>query len=82
MNIVFEDDSILTTEHASCSYGMPVLVVGGQAVGPADVFPSVLNQFPKFIAARTASDQVRRWMAIPNRWSAEELLFMRKFLAV
>ena len=26
----------LTTEHAACSYGMPVLVVEGQVYGPGD----------------------------------------------
>lgn len=29
----------LTTEHATSSYGIPVLVMGGEALGPADLPP-------------------------------------------
>jgi len=29
-------DGLLTTDHSRSSYGMPVLVVGGTAYGPAD----------------------------------------------
>jgi hypothetical protein len=30
---------ILTTEHAASSYGVPVLVIEGEAYGPADMTP-------------------------------------------
>lgn len=33
---VGEGRGVLTTEHASSSYGLPVLVVNGQALGPAE----------------------------------------------
>lgn len=35
-NGVFGSDCVLTTEHAASSYGVPVLVAGGQAYGPGD----------------------------------------------
>jgi len=41
----------LTTEHASSSYGRPVLVVDGQAYGPGDRLPD----------GRIAGDLVQDW---------------------
>ena len=32
------DAIILTTDHAASSYGQPVLIIDGQAYGPADNF--------------------------------------------
>lgn len=36
MNLHRRENAILTDEHATSSYGVPVLVVDGQAYGPAD----------------------------------------------
>lgn len=36
MDIKLADRIALTTEHAASSYGIPVLVIDGQAYGPAD----------------------------------------------
>ena len=33
-------DARITTEHAASSYGMPVLVIDGQAYGPGDILPN------------------------------------------
>ena len=41
----------LTTAHAASSYGVPVLVIDGQAYGPADMTP----------AGITAADLVQKW---------------------
>ena len=43
----------LTTAHAASSYGRPVLVIDGQAYGPADMTP----------AGIIAADLVREWAA-------------------
>lgn len=31
------EPAVLTTEHAQSSYGLPVLLIGGQVYGPADL---------------------------------------------
>jgi hypothetical protein len=31
------EHGILSTEHAACSYGLPVIVLDGRAIGPADL---------------------------------------------
>lgn len=36
-------EAILTTDHSTSSYGKPVLLVGEDAYGPADVLPSGLT---------------------------------------
>lgn len=36
MNIKLADRISLTTEHSASSYGIPVLVIDGQAYGPGD----------------------------------------------
>lgn len=43
----------LTTAHSASSYGRPVLVIDGDAYGPADLVPSGI----------TAADLVRQWAA-------------------
>lgn len=45
----------LTTEHASSSYGIPVLVMDGQAYGPADLLP----YWPEM--AMAAAEYVAGW---------------------
>lgn len=30
---------VLTTEHSASSYGLPVLLIGGEAYGPHDILP-------------------------------------------
>lgn len=36
MNVKLTDRIFLTTEHSASSYGIPVLVIDGEAYGPAD----------------------------------------------
>lgn len=73
-----EGAAVLTTEHAASSYGVPVLVVGGEAYGPGDALPS---GFP-------AGDLVRRFVNGANagagRWgprNPKTLAAARVFLA-
>lgn len=47
------DTIILTTTHAASSYGVPVLVIDGEAYGPADMTP----------AGIIAADVVQEWAA-------------------
>ena len=47
------DSLTLTTNHAASSYGRPVLVIGGEAYGPADMTP----------AGMTAAELVALWAA-------------------
>ena len=47
------DTIILTTTHAASSYGVPVLVIDGEAYGPADMTP----------AGIIAADLVQEWAA-------------------
>ena len=42
----------LTTDHAMSSYGIPVLVRGSDAYGPADLGPAVLVTHDPIIAGR------------------------------
>lgn len=56
-------DGVLTDEHATASYGQPVLVVGGIAYGPGDV-PScweiaTTEDTDTARAARVAFDRLR-----------------------
>ena len=48
---ILDDDAVLTTEHASC-YGIPVLVRGGVALGPAEA--PVLEEAEQDAAAMAA----------------------------
>lgn len=61
----------LTTDHAASSYGMPVLVVDGEAYGSLDILPN----------GDYAVEWVMRWRLEPDR-TAEELeaaaAFMRQ----
>jgi hypothetical protein len=47
------DTLTLTTAHAASSYGRPVLVIGGEAYGPADMTPAGL----------TAAELLGQWAA-------------------
>jgi hypothetical protein len=49
----------LTTNHPSSSYGIPVLVVDGEAFGPGDQF-------------RTTTGTVLAWEVMPNPWQLDE----------
>ena len=49
------DEAILTPDHAASSYGQPVVVVDGQALGPAE-FPHVF-QVPG--ASQEIADMIR-----------------------
>lgn len=48
MTITLKDESgrmmALTTNHATSSYGIPVLVVGGCAYGPKDLIPNPVEE--------------------------------------
>lgn len=61
---------LLTTEHAASSYGRPVLVLAGQAYGPADPLPS----------GETAAVYVGRWSLDPDR-TPEDLALAQAFLS-
>lgn len=47
------DTLTLTTAHAASSYGVPVLVIDGEAYGPADMTP----------AGMTGAELVHAWTA-------------------
>lgn len=61
----------LTTDHPASSYGLPVLVVDGEAYGPSDILPS----------GESAAAWVARWRSARER-TPEELeataAFMRQ----
>lgn len=62
--IQVEDQTFtFTTEHAASSYGMPVLVWAGAALGPADKLP--------FNPHRRAAQVVRDWARDPDRTNDE-----------
>lgn len=60
----------LTTEHAASSYGLPVLVLSGQAYGPTDLLPS----------GEAAAVYVGRWSLDSNR-TPEDLALAQAFLS-
>ncbi len=62
--------AVLTDEHAASSYGVPVLVVAGEALGPKDPLPFV----------ETAADRVLSWASHPSI-DAERRELARRFLA-
>lgn len=45
----------LTTEHAASSYGLPVVVIDGQARGAAEMPPGELQVPPEYLAAARAA---------------------------
>lgn len=59
----------LTTDHPAASYGLPVLVVDGEAYGPGDTLPS----------GDTAAALVVQWGREPER-TDDDLRMARRFL--
>lgn len=57
----YEPDITLSTEHAACSYGLPVVVADGQAYGPGDVLPG----------GKLATEWVLLWASEPGRTPGE-----------
>lgn len=58
MEINFEINGIgviLTDEHSSSSYGVPVALVGGEAYGPGDELPVWLDDDLAFLHERAAT---------------------------
>jgi hypothetical protein len=49
----------LTTSHPQSSYGIPVLVVDGEAFGPGDTF-------------RTTAGTVLAWETMPTPWQLDD----------
>jgi hypothetical protein len=65
-----EPEVLLTTDHAASSYGVPVLLIDGQAYGPGDILPS----------GDLAAAYVGRWSLLPGR-TREDLDAVARFMA-
>jgi len=80
---MLQADAVITDEHASSSYGIPVIVSGGQAYGPADRIRPIDDEL-YFIAPhlQTAGDVARELLELDEGFtlsqSAREAL--RKFV--
>jgi len=61
---------VLTTEHSSSSYGVPVLLVDGEPFGPSDTFPS-------HVEGSTAGDLIPS----PSRLDAGQRIAVEKFFS-
>jgi len=72
MRVPLLDNWSLTTDHASASYGRPVLVIDGTAYGPADTVELVSHHMP-------AAEAVRRLTASASL-DADERALVKAFI--
>ena len=75
MQIQIDESGVgrLTTDHAASSHGLPVLVVSGEAYGPADRLPAGWR-------ALRGGEAVGLWAALPGR-TPEERRAARSYCA-